>query len=175
MQDHLPTIAFLLLAVAVCVWIVTDGQRAGKRLAASSVKRAADRLELMRLCQDSGNALLRAILEANPDRNVGNIERRLIKIGEELGEASEAYLVASTTNKTRKKKTYKDVREELMDISIVALDCALTRFPGEDSMTAEDIEFECMEILSEKLAKWKRQKDAQIAITDELSKVDDAV
>jgi hypothetical protein len=167
------SICIVLGAVALYFWVTS--QAAQKRLAMSAVRKTADRLELMRLCNQGDNSFLRAIVEANPTRSFGNIERRFLKIGEELGEACEAYLVASTTNKTRKKKTYADVREECIDLSIVGLDCALTRFPGEENLTDEDIEFICMEVLATKLAKWKRQKDAQVSITDELTTVDDAV
>ncbi len=160
--------------VGFIVYLRRDTDAAQKRLSLSAAQKAEQRLELMQLCQKSGNALLRAIREANPQRKYETMARRLLKIGEELGEASEAYLVFSSTSTSRKKKNKDDVREECMDVAIVALDCALTRMPGEENLTDDDLEFICMEVLAAKLAKWKRQRDAQEAITENAI-VDDAV
>lgn len=110
--------------------------------------------------ETGANGFLRAVQAANPGRGFHNMARRLIKLGEELGEASEAYLVATTTAKSRKKKTTADLREELIDLGIVALDCALTRMPGEENATDEEIEAAIMEVLATKLAKWESQRAA---------------
>lgn len=68
---------------------------------------------------------IKKIEEANPNRSESNLERRILKIGEELGELSEAYLnITSTLNE--KNKTWNDVREEAIDILIIAADVALT-------------------------------------------------
>ena len=172
-----PIVVLVFAFVVLTVVLIRDSRTAEQRLNATAAMKAAQRLELMQLCQDGGNALLRAISDANPQRKFVTMARRLLKIGEEYGEATEAYLVFTSTATSRKKKTKDDIREECMDIAIVALDCALTRMPGEDDLTDEDVEFICMEVLAEKLAKWKRQRDTQTAITDNAGPlvVDDAV
>lgn len=165
------------LVVAFAIFLRRDTNAAQKRLSIAAALKAEQRLELMQLCQKSGNALMRAIRDANPQRHFDSMARRLLKIGEEYGEATEAYLVFTSTATSRKKKTKDDIREECMDMAIVALDCALTRLPGEEDLTDDDIEFICMEVLSDKLAKWKRQRAAQESITDNAGPlvVDDAV
>lgn len=176
-MSFFPILLLMLAFIALTVLLIRDSRTAERRLNASSAIKAAQRLELMQLCQDSGNALLRAIRDANPQRGFQTMGRRMLKIGEEYGEASEAYLVFTSTAMSRKKKTKDDIREECMDIAIVALDCALTRMPGEETLTEEDVEFICMELLATKLAKWKHQRDTQTAITDNAGPliVDDAV
>ena len=69
--------------------------------------------------------IIDAIRAANPTRNEDNLHRRIIKLGEEYGEAAEAYLNVSSA-RTGKAKTWDDVREELADVLIVAVDVALT-------------------------------------------------
>jgi NTP pyrophosphatase (non-canonical NTP hydrolase) len=66
-----------------------------------------------------------AVEKANPQRTPANLNRRLHKFLEELGELSEAYLNASSIN-NGKGKTEDDVREEAVDTLIVAIDIALT-------------------------------------------------
>jgi len=84
-------------------------------------------------------AIVDAVYDANPTRNVSNVNRRIIKLGEEYGEASEAYLnVTSAGN--GKGKTWADVREELADVLIVALDVVLT--PMSDDENLSDIQTE---------------------------------
>ena len=87
--------------------------------------------------------------------------RRITKLGEESGELSEAGLsVTSETNS--KNKTFTDCREEAVDSAIVALDIALTRFPGEEALTDEQIVLEVEKMISKKLKKWKKKlKDKQ--------------
>jgi NTP pyrophosphatase (non-canonical NTP hydrolase) len=69
--------------------------------------------------------IIELIREANPSRSFSDTKRRLLKIGEEKGEVCEAILnVTSSHNK--KNKTWDDVREELADCFIVAVDIALT-------------------------------------------------
>jgi NTP pyrophosphatase (non-canonical NTP hydrolase) len=69
------------------------------------------------------------VATANPGRNPSNLHRRVLKLYEELGEVAEAYLNAtSTTN--GKKKAWADVREEVADVLIVALDIFLTQDNG---------------------------------------------
>lgn len=69
--------------------------------------------------------LVKLVREANPHRTPQNIRRRLTKILEELGEASEAYLSVSSPH-NYKNKSWEDYREEAADTLIVLLDVALT-------------------------------------------------
>src|SRR6185437_5449114 len=79
--------------------------------------------------------IIEHVAEANPDRNLANLNRRVIKLFEELGELSEAYL-ASTSSHSYKERTWNDVREEAADVLIVAIDIALTALhEGDDSQT----------------------------------------
>lgn len=68
---------------------------------------------------------IQKIEAANSNRSESNLERRILKIGEELGELSEAYLSITSTLNDRN-KTWDDVREEAIDIMIIAADVALT-------------------------------------------------
>jgi NTP pyrophosphatase (non-canonical NTP hydrolase) len=105
------------------------------------------------------NGFLHAIRAANPSRHHDSMARRILKIGEEYGETCEAYLVSTTGKPSRKVKTHDDVREELIDVAIVALDCAVTRFPGEENLLDVEIEMKIMEVLAVKLMKWKANVD----------------
>jgi hypothetical protein len=68
------------------------------------------------------------IRAANPDRSPECIRRRLLKVLEELGETSEAYL-SRTGSDNYKQKTWDDHREESCDTLIVMIDVALTELP----------------------------------------------
>ena len=65
--------------------------------------------------------LIKKVWDANPKRKNKNMARRLLKLGEEYGEANQAY-IAVTSKNNDKQKTWADVREELSDVVIVALD-----------------------------------------------------
>lgn len=72
------------------------------------------------------------VRDANLGRETGNVPRRAIKLVEELGEVAQALLqVTSATN--RKQKTWDDVREEIADCLIVALDIGWTALPHESA------------------------------------------
>jgi hypothetical protein len=108
-----------------------------------------------------------AISNANTTRQHGNLIRRLMKIVEEMGEVAEAYLnVTSAGN--GKKKTWDDVREELADVVIVAVDCALTPMPDhiEQGLTPADVAASFAAEVSRKLAKWQKNRDTGKAATD---------
>ena len=111
------------------------------------------------------NDVIRMISDANPTRHYGNLHRRMIKVMEELGEASEAYLnVTSAAN--GKNLSWIDVREELVDLVVVAVDCALTPMPDQVNEAKEDIEAAFVAEMIRKLAKWKRNRDTGKAATD---------
>lgn len=65
------------------------------------------------------------VMNANPDRQTQSIERRLIKLQEEVGELADAYL-SYTTPSNPKNKTWRDITEEAVDTAIVAIDIALS-------------------------------------------------
>jgi NTP pyrophosphatase (non-canonical NTP hydrolase) len=69
--------------------------------------------------------IIESIKNANPERSVASIKRRLLKMSEEKGEVCEAILNL-TCEKNSKNKTWDDLREELVDCFIVAVDIALT-------------------------------------------------
>lgn len=65
----------------------------------------------------------------NPYRSPDNVRRRLLKVLEEVGEASEAYL-SRTGQGNYKNKTWDDYAEEAVDTLIVLVDIALTEQEG---------------------------------------------
>lgn len=79
------------------------------------------------------------IREADLARHHTNLNRRIIKTMEELGELSEAYLYTSS-DQNYKGKTYGDVREELADMIIMACDLSSIRLPGEENLTQKEFE-----------------------------------
>jgi NTP pyrophosphatase (non-canonical NTP hydrolase) len=81
------------------------------------------------------NVIAQLVQAANAGRDPANLERRCDKLVEELGEVSEAYLNV-TSDSNRKAKTWDDVREELVDCLIVALDIYWTVLPGETEVYA---------------------------------------
>jgi hypothetical protein len=72
------------------------------------------------------------VRDANPGRQATNIQRRTLKLIEELGEVAQAWLHV-TSQSNGKGKTWNDVREEAADCLIVALDIGWTRLSGESS------------------------------------------
>lgn len=84
------------------------------------------------------------------------LARRIIKLGEEKGETSEAFL-SVTSESNGKNKTWIDVREEAVDSAIVALDIALTKFPGEEDWDEEKLYEAVDAMIAKKLKKWKKK------------------
>ena len=122
--------------------------------------------------------ILQQIRQANPGRHFSNLARRIIKLGEEKGEVCEAYLNV-TSEHNPKQKSWVDVREELVDLMIVSLDCALTPNPHEledfDVSTETGrrdldlhIEAEIAWLLTSKLAKWQRNRSTMKVVTDDV-------
>src|ERR1019366_3479816 len=82
--------------------------------------------------KDKIQYIVDAVEQANPQRNPANLNRRLHKMLEELGELAEAYLNATSKNNL-KGKTWADVKEEVVDVLIVAVDIVLTDiFDGDE-------------------------------------------
>ena len=76
-------------------------------------------------------AAIDLIAQANPTRCKTNLDRRVIKMLEELGELSEAFLSITSVGNERN-KTWADVQEEAVDVLIVGTDIALTPLLDED-------------------------------------------
>ena len=76
--------------------------------------------------------LIKALWFANKKRKAKNkdFSRRLVKLSEEVGEVCQAFY-ATTSKKNSKKKTWDNVREELIDVILIALDLLLTEMPDE--------------------------------------------
>lgn len=92
----------------------------------------------------------------NPFYEERYTNRRVTKLSEETGECSQAFL-SVTSEENSKKKTWTDVREEAVDSAIVGLDIALTRFPGEEELTDEEIVAAVEAMLKKKLQKWLKK------------------
>jgi len=107
--------------------------------------------------------ILETIQLANPGRSITNIERRSLKLGEEVGEVQQAVL-AVTSDTNLKQKTWEDVLEECADVIIVATDIALTQFP-EAQLTESQRKQQLIEMIDIKLAKWAGKRDAMVEKT----------
>lgn len=109
--------------------------------------------------------ILEKIRVANLKRKTSNLTRRMLKLSEENGEAAQALL--SVTSKTNSKnKTWDDVREELTDVAIVAIDMLLTRFPDEEALTPEEKAEKIHLELDRKLQKWIDKTEKKTNETD---------
>lgn len=112
------------------------------------------------------NKIFEMIQLANPGRDFASMGRRLLKVVEEIGESSEAYLNI-TSNFNGKGKTSADLREEMVDALIVIVDCLFTKLPGEENMSTEEIEDEIVRITAVKLQKWADNKKRQVTAVDD--------
>lgn len=100
---------------------------------------------------------IEAIRIANLERTFDSLSRRLHKLSEEKGEASEAYLsVSSAFN--YKSKTWDDFREELVDVMIVAADILWLDYPDETGVTPEQKREYINGMFAKKLQKWSDSK-----------------
>lgn len=82
--------------------------------------------------------IITMIRDANPERSRDTLSRRMFKLNEEFGEHAEAYLNVTSKN-NGKGKTWDDVREEIADTLIVAVDVALT--PPLPTMALNEVEY----------------------------------
>ena len=110
------------------------------------------------------------IFDANPERSIQTLIRRIGKLAEECGELWEAYLNV-TSRHNGKNKTWDDVREESIDVAIVALDIVATRLPIDEGKTEEEMREELIDMINKKLEKWKISSAAkQDAVSEEGSR-----
>ena len=91
------------------------------------------------------------------ERRVDNLERRVLKTGEETGELMEA-LLSATSVSGGKGKDYMDLLEEACDVVIMGLDIALTKPPGVE-MSDDMHRALVKKIIGLKLEKWRKQID----------------
>jgi NTP pyrophosphatase (non-canonical NTP hydrolase) len=80
----------------------------------------------------------------------------MLKLGEEYGEACQAFLSVSSENNS-KKKSWADVREELVDVLVVTLDLLCHQMPDEKDMTREEKFASVEKIFDHKLDKWVKK------------------
>lgn len=108
--------------------------------------------------------ILSRIFHANKKRKKKNenLDRRFIKLSEEVGEACQAYFSVTSKNNT-KNKNWGDVREELADVVIIALDILLTEMPDEDLKNAKkELKDRIEKEIDRKTeAKWPTGKDSE--------------
>jgi hypothetical protein len=105
--------------------------------------------------------IVKMVWDANPGRKIKNLGRRMMKAGEEYGEALQAYLAVTSKN-NKKQKSWADVREELTDTIIVNFDALMTRFPDEPKdITDEQIRARMVAEFTRKLNKWADKSDSQ--------------
>jgi NTP pyrophosphatase (non-canonical NTP hydrolase) len=102
--------------------------------------------------------LVSRIHDANPKRNMDIFARRVIKLGEEYGEAAQAYLSISSENNS-KNKSWEDVREELVDVLIVAMDLFLHQMPDEKEGGLEAKKEVLTRLVNRKLKKWQKKQE----------------
>lgn len=103
--------------------------------------------------------VLKEVYGANKGRSSDNLSRRILKLGEEFGELSEAYLNV-TSNNNSKNKNWRDVMEEAVDCAILSLDIVLTVPPPllETAAPMDKIHMlRVVNMFEQKLAKWKKQ------------------
>lgn len=99
--------------------------------------------------------LFAKIRAANKKRKMANFARRLLKLGEEYGEANQAFL-SVTSKSNSKNKSWEDVREELVDVLIVNIDLLLHTFPGEEELNETERQALIWEMIERKLGKWDK-------------------
>jgi len=107
--------------------------------------------------------IIQKVHGANRDRRMDIFGRRMLKLGEEYGEAAQAYLSVSS-EKNGKNKTWEDVREELIDVLVVTLDLLCHEFPDEEDSSLEKKSTDINRELDRKLKKWAKK---QIGGTDQ--------
>lgn len=87
--------------------------------------------------------------------------RRTVKLAEESGEVSKA-VFGVTSEVNPKSMSYSDVREELVDTIIVAIDMLFTTYPDETQDQSFDDLLKNRELIfDEKIEKWLKDKKPQ--------------
>jgi NTP pyrophosphatase (non-canonical NTP hydrolase) len=89
-------------------------------------------------------------------RRVDNVERRVLKTTEEVGELAEAVLSATSASNA-KGKSWMDIIDEACDVAIMGIDIAMTRPPGYETIDDEAWREIVKKIFALKLKKWQTQ------------------
>lgn len=103
--------------------------------------------------------VIKKIYETRLDRDVFNVDDRVMKLCEESGEAIGALL--SIRNNSYKNLTYKDLREEIIDTWIVATDAMLTALPEEEGLDQDGINKHIIQIMEKKIEKWRKNSSVK--------------
>jgi len=101
--------------------------------------------------------IIEKVQEANPDRSMKTLDRRILKLQEEAGECAQAYLSISSLLNS-KNKTWNDVRTEAIDVIVIALDVALTRFPVDKGEDLAGIRKKVLQVFNRKVKRWVKKK-----------------
>lgn len=116
---------------------------------------------------DDLRQLYDVIDKANSGRSLQTLIRRAGKMGEEYGEFWEAFLNVTSLH-NGKDKIWEDVREELADMVIVAIDLIATRLPIDHGKSEEEVQQEIIAMVNKKLGKWKKTLAAKTdAVSEE--------
>jgi hypothetical protein len=99
--------------------------------------------------------IIKRVQQIGSGRNTDNLDRRLMKAGEEYGELLEAHLNA-TSAANPKNKNHMDMVEEAVDLAIMALDIALTK-PEDWLMSDDEWRAGVKAMFTVKMDKWEKQ------------------
>ena len=100
--------------------------------------------------------LIKKVYDTNRARDMEIFSRRLLKLGEEYGEACQAFLSVSSEN-NGKNKTWADVREELVDVLVVTVDLLCHDLPDEPESNVVSKAKIVTDLLDRKLDKWTKK------------------
>lgn len=92
----------------------------------------------------------------NSDTTFKNLDRKMIKLSEEVGELAEAYL-GITSDWNFKNKTEDDFKEEAVDVLLVIFDILLTQTPLEKTLSNYEIDDKILKIIDKKMKKWEKR------------------
>lgn len=121
--------------------------------------------------KETQQRLLTMIQVMGSVRTVENFPRRFMKATEELGELGEAFNSVTSPNNP-KQKTWADVREEAVDLAIMAIDLAFTPLPPDrEEYHVYGLDYEValsenvLATFARKLDKWEAQVKSGEIIT----------
>lgn len=93
-----------------------------------------------------------AVKISNPSRTNKKLWRAIMKISEEAGEVAQAYL-SVTSDVNLKKKTWDDVRTEIVDVMFASLDAIVMAMPDEEGLSDKEIKERFYKIFEKKYQK----------------------
>lgn len=95
---------------------------------------------------------IKKIINIKNNRSHDTLQRKIMKISEEIGELNEAYLQITSKN-NYKNKNWNNVREELIDLLVITIDCLMTELPIDDNKSLYEISKNIDTIINKKLLK----------------------